>query len=189
MPDTPDKSTYASPDKSVSSNNVEIERKFLVVGDGWKSQAKAKPIRQGYLATGKGLTVRARQKGDKAFLTIKAARDATSRYEFEYSIPVSDALQMLETICPHPPIEKIRYIVEEDGNTWEIDVFEGANQGLIVAEIELKSADQAFNKPGWLGPEVSDDIRFFNASIAYAPFNTWNISYPDLIREKQASAR
>lgn len=166
--------------------NVEIERKFLVTGDGWRQAARAIHIRQGYIAAQKGLTVRVRQKNDTAFLTIKATRDKDSRYEFEYRIPAGDAELMLAELCALPPIEKTRYEVDVDGNTWEIDVFEGQNAGLIIAEIELAAADQSFAKPDWLGPDVTGDARFYNAYLYQHPFQTWNIPYGDLLKSLTA---
>lgn len=162
--------------------NVEIERKFLVARDDWRAGAKAIRIRQGYLAENQGLNVRVRQKGDNAYLTIKAARDADSRHEFEYRIPTSDAELMLGQLCARPPIEKTRYEVVVDGNTWEIDVFEGANKGLIIAEIELASPDQPFTLPAWVGPEVTKDVRFYNAYLYRHAFCTWGIAYADLFQ-------
>lgn len=163
--------------------NIEIERKFLVVGEDWKTNAKALRIAQGYLVNDKEMTVRTRQKGDKAFLTIKAGSKGIGRLEFEYEIPVSDAHEMLEKLCACPPIDKTRYEVVVDGMIWEVDEFHGANNGLIMAEIELESADQAFEKPSWAGPEVSEDERFFNAYLSEKPFTSWGISQQQLIAE------
>jgi CYTH domain-containing protein len=161
--------------------NIEIERKFLVTNDEWRGNARAIRISQGYITASKGLTVRVRLKDDLAFLTIKAARDQDSRYEFEYRIPTRDANMMLTELCPLNPIEKTRYEVAADGNTWEIDVFEGVNEGLILAEIELTSASQPFARPNWLGPEVTRDARFYNAYLYQHPFQSWGMSYKDLL--------
>ena len=164
--------------------NLEIERKFLVVGDDWRKGAKATPIAQGYIHKSKELVLRARTKGDKGFLTIKADQGGISRLEFEYQIPSEDVTAMFESLCADPPLEKTRWVVEVDGMTWEIDEFHGVNDGLIMAEIELDSADQEFQRPAWAGPEVSDDSRFFNAYIAENPFSTWGVSQAQLIAEK-----
>lgn len=163
--------------------NIEIERKFLVTADDWRRGARAIRIRQGYIASQKGLTVRVRQKNDTAYLTVKANRDRDSRYEFEYRIPTSDADLMLAELCALPPIEKTRYEVDIDGHTWEIDVFEGPNDGLVIAEIELASVDQAFTKPAWAGPDVTTDPRFYNAYLFQHPFKTWGVSYRDLLKQ------
>ncbi|MDV7339716.1 CYTH domain-containing protein [Terasakiella sp. A23] len=166
------------------SNQMEIERKFLVVGDGWKNEASAKKIAQGYISNDKekSAVVRVRQKGDKCFLTIKADRGDITRLEFEYEIPHADCAMMLDQLCGDA-IEKTRYTIDVAGNTWEIDEFHGANAGLIMAEIELESADQAFEKPDWAGPEVSHDNRFFNSYISEHPFSTWGVSLEDLVKE------
>lgn len=169
-------------DTKSAPENVEIERKFLVSRDDWRQGARAIHIRQGYLAGDRGLAVRVRQKGDAAYLTIKAARDADSRYEFEYRIPTSDAELMLAKLCARPPIEKTRYEVTVGGNIWEIDEFEGENKGLIIAEIELASPDQPFTLPAWTGPEVTRDARFYNAYLYRQPFCTWGVSYDDLFQ-------
>jgi len=165
------------------TDNLEIERKFLVVGPGWKDAARAKKIAQGYIMNDKACVVRVRQKGDKSFLTIKVDQcEALTRLEFEYEIPTKDCAVMLKTICGDA-IEKTRYLVDVGQHTWEVDEFHGANEGLIMAEVELENADQAFEKPSWAGPEVSHDNRFFNAYIAENPFSGWGISQADLIKE------
>ncbi len=153
---------------------TEIERKFLVKNNGWQADADAgTAIKQGYLSTSKERNVRVRQKGEKAFLTIKGKTEGISRLEFEYEIPLSDALEML-VLCDKPLIEKTRFLVAgPDGNTWELDVFEGDNQGLIVAEIELESEETTFALPDWAGEEVSHDQRYFNANLNKAPYSTW----------------
>lgn len=164
------------------SDHMEIERKFLVVGEGWKNPQKAKKISQGYISKDDAKVVRVRQKGDKYFLTIKADRGEISRLEFEYEIPAEDCNIMLEQLCGDA-ISKTRYTVDVGQHTWEIDEFHGANEGLIMAEIELASPDQPFEKPDWAGPEVSHDKRFFNSYISEHPFSTWGVTQQDLIRE------
>lgn len=150
---------------------VEIERKFLVAGDGWKS-AECTYYSQAYLNLHKDRTVRVRIAGDKAFLTVKSFLSDTNRLEFEYPIPVDDARQMME-ICEQPPVEKNRYVIPQGGLAWEVDEFLGANAGLVVAEIELSSADQAFEKPDWIGQEVSDQPKYLNSHLAKLPFCEW----------------
>jgi adenylate cyclase len=151
---------------------VEIERKFLVADASWKNIADdGVACRQGYLVSDEQKTVRVRIIGTEAFLTIKGETTGISRTEFEYPIPVEDAEAMLE-LCGNL-IEKMRYFIECADVTWELDVFEGANQGLVMAEVELKSEDQAFELPPWAGEEVSGDIRYYNAYLAQKPFTTW----------------
>ncbi|MFO7535403.1 MAG: CYTH domain-containing protein [Kiritimatiellia bacterium] len=150
---------------------TEIERKFLVRGDEWMTGPGVRFI-QGYLNRDKQRTVRIRIAGIKAFLTIKGISKGATRAEFEYEIPLSDAEPMVK-LCDGPLIEKTRYTVAHAGMTWEIDEFHGANAGLVVAEIELQSEDQAFEKPPWLGREVTEDIRYFNSSLATQPYSAW----------------
>lgn len=152
---------------------TEIERKFLVRGDAWRSGAKRVDARQGYLAVGPPASVRVRIMGDKAHLNIKQATLAVARAEFEYEIPVADAHELLDTLCDGRIVEKTRHYVEHGGMTWEVDEFRGANAGLIVAELELESEDQPFDRPSWLGEEVSGDARYFNSNLALNPYSTW----------------
>jgi adenylate cyclase len=150
---------------------VEIERKFLVSGNGWRS-SDAVLIRQGYLNRDKARTVRVRTAGDRACLTVKGVSVGASRAEFEYEIPMADALELLR-LCDGPIIEKKRHIVVHDGMRWEIDEFFGDNAGLVVAEIELENADQDVALPEWIGKEVTEDPRYFNSSLAVTPYKTW----------------
>lgn len=153
---------------------LEIERKFLLKNDNWKAIApEGISIKQGYLNTEKERTVRVRTYGDQGVLTIKGKNNNLTRKEFEYTIPLSDALQMLE-IAEKPIIEKMRYLVTFEGHTWEIDVFEGVNKGLIVAEIELESETEKFSLPSWIDEEVSSDPRYYNASLIAHPFIDWS---------------
>jgi CYTH domain-containing protein len=152
---------------------TEIERKFLVTGDSWRGGGTSAVFRQGYLSTVKERTVRVRAAGDKGVLTIKGITVGASRAEFEYAIPVEDADTMLDELCEVPIIEKTRDIVEVDGTTWEIDEFGGVNEGLIVAEVELDSPDEEFTRPDWLGDEVTDDPRYFNANLVAHPYTEW----------------
>ena len=151
----------------------EIERKFLVKGDAWKSLAKAMRYRQGYLNSVKERTVRVRTVGNKGFLTIKGITIGASRAEYEYPIPVSDAEAMLNDLCEKPLIEKNRYKIKDRSLTWEVDEFFGENRGLIVAEVELESESQAYEKPGWVGEEVTGDPRYFNANLIKHPYTKW----------------
>lgn len=151
----------------------EIERKFLVRGDAWRVGAKGTRFRQGFLSVEPERTVRVRVAGACAWLTIKGKTVGARRSEYEYEIPKSDAEQMLDALCVRPIIEKVRYAVRVGRHGWEIDVFEGENRGLIVAEIELGAEDEAFETPSWLGDEVTDDPRYFNSNLAVHPFTTW----------------
>jgi adenylate cyclase len=151
----------------------EIERKFLVKGEDWKVLAKGTSYRQGYLNSIKERTVRVRTIADKGFLTVKGITTGATRSEFEYEIPAADANAMLTEFCEKPLIEKNRYKIQAGLHVWEIDEFFGENQGLIVAEVELASEDQAFEKPGWVGQEVTGDPRYFNSNLIEHPFTKW----------------
>jgi adenylate cyclase len=150
---------------------IEIERKFLVTGDAWKL-APAVPYAQGYLNRDKQRTVRVRVVEGQAWLTVKGVSAGATRAEFEYAIPVADAEQLL-ALCDGPLVRKLRRVVVHEGSTWEIDEFQGDNTGLVVAEVELRSEDEAFAAPAWLGEEVTHDARYFNSSLATAPYSTW----------------
>lgn len=150
---------------------IEIERKFLVRNDGWRTEHGTRLI-QGYLSRDKGRTVRVRIAGEAAWLTIKGLTTGISRAEFEYAIPVADAEQLL-SLCEGPIIEKTRHLVEYEGTTWEVDEFHGANAGLVVAEVELDSESEFFARPAWLGDEVSGDVRYSNSSLSVMPFSLW----------------
>jgi adenylate cyclase len=160
-----------------AANTVEIERKFLVAGDAWKQGATPIPITQGYLARTHASVVRVRTFGDRAFLAVKGKREGLTRAEFEYEIPVEHALSLL-ALCQGELIEKTRFVTQYEGHTWEIDVFEGANAGLVVAEIELSSEDEPFAHPPWLRDEVSHDRRFANARLSLEPYDaaTWGLA-------------
>jgi len=151
----------------------EIERKFLVKGDAWRGLAKPVKYRQGYLSTVKERTVRVRTVDAAGYLTIKGVTTGVTRVEYEYEIPAAQADEMLTGLCEKPLIEKTRRTIELGGLTWEVDEFFGDNQGLIVAEVELKSADQEIAKPDWVGPEVSGDPRYFNSNLIKLPFTKW----------------
>jgi adenylate cyclase len=151
----------------------EIERKFLVNGVDWKTLAKGTSYRQGYLSSVKERTVRVRTIDDKGFLTVKGITMGATRSEFEYEIPAADADAMLTDLCEKPLIEKNRYKIHAGPHVWEIDEFFGENQGLIVAEVELTSEEEALKKPGWIGAEVTGDPRYFNSNLIKHPFTKW----------------
>ena len=152
---------------------IEIERKFLVRNDLWKTEAgEGIRFRQGYLSSGGSCSVRVRREGDHANLNIKSARLGILRQEFEYPIPADEANELLDLFCPHT-VSKKRYKIDYAGKTWEIDVFEEDNSGLVVAEIELDSSDEQFELPPWAGDEVSLQARYYNTELARHPFNKW----------------
>jgi adenylate cyclase len=151
---------------------TEIERKFLVLNTDWRDVATSRTIRQGYLSRDPDRTVRVRVTGDEAFITIKGRSDGITRAEFEYQIPYPDAVSLF-ALCLPPLVEKTRHCLAQGELTWEIDEFHGANEGLIVAEIELPTADTEFPKPIWLGAEVSHLPRYFNSQLASRPFKDW----------------
>ena len=151
----------------------EIERKFLVRGEEWKALAKGTSYRQGYLNSIKERTVRVRTIADKGYLTVKGITTGATRSEYEYEIPAVEADAMLTDLCEKPLIEKNRYKITMGNHIWEIDEFFGENRGLVVAEVELKSEDQAFQKPQWIGEEVTGDPRYFNSNLIKHPFTKW----------------
>jgi CYTH domain-containing protein len=151
----------------------EIERKFLLKSDAWRGLAEGTMYRQGYLNSAKERTVRIRTVGSKAFLTIKGLTVGATRSEYEYEIPLDECNAMLDTLAEKPLIEKKRYKISKGGLTWEIDEFFGDNKGLIVAEVELASEEQTFEKPEWVGEEVTGDPRYFNANLIKHPFTKW----------------
>ena len=152
---------------------LEIERKFLVVGDYKSSATSCERIAQGYLASGADCTVRVRVRGDRGYLTIKGpSADGVSRSEWEYEVPAREALEML-ALCRSGVIDKCRYLVPFAGHIFEVDEFYGDNEGLTVAEVELSSVDEQFARPTWLGEEVTGDVRYYNSSLARNPFCKW----------------
>ena len=155
---------------------TEIEKKFLLRNDNWRQSAhKQVRYRQGYLRTGRdsACSVRVRIDGDNARLNIKSATLGTTRTEFEFPIPIEDGNAILDQLCATPFVEKTRYYVKHEGHLWEIDVFEGDNAGLVVAEIELTRDDEPFARPEWLGEEVSHDPRYYNVSLVTHPYKDW----------------
>ena len=153
---------------------IEIERKFLVKPEQWDKVNKGtgKQYVQGYMLTEPDKTIRVRVAGEKAFLTIKGATSGLSRSEFEYEVPVTDAEQLLKDFCA-ALVAKTRYVIAHNGKTWEVDVFTSDNEGLVIAEIELRDEDDTFALPEWVGQEVSDDARYFNANLSTSPFRSW----------------
>lgn len=151
---------------------TEIERKFPVRDRSVLSGSTGSPYRQGYLSTDPERTVRVRLAGSRAFLTIKGRSIGAVRAEFEYEIPATDAAELL-ALCECPAIEKRRHRIDHAGRTWEVDVFEGGNAGLVVAEIELPSPGTEVDIPDWVGEEVTSDVCYFNANLARRPFRTW----------------
>ena len=153
---------------------TEIERKFLVNGDGWRSDLRrSAQSRQGYLSYGPKVSVRVRIMGSNATLTMKQAVAGPSRVEFEYAIPIDDANELLDASCEGSVVEKTRHWVEFEGYEWEIDEFTGANAPLVVAELELSNADEGFPRPPWIGDEVTGDERYYNASLSRRPYSAW----------------
>lgn len=152
---------------------VEIERKFLVEGDDWKSMGTKALIRQGYLSSNPERVVRVRIAAEAAYLTIKGKSLGARRQEWEYAIPVDEANELLDGLCEKPLIDKYRYRIEYEEMVWEVDEFLGENAGLVVAEIELADEKQAFVKPPWIGMEVTSDPRYFNSNLLKHPFLQW----------------
>lgn len=153
---------------------IEIERKFLLRNDDWRAEADTGTrMRQGYFAGPQRASIRVRIEGESANLNIKSAELGIRRLEFEYPVPLAEAEQMLDSLCEGPLVEKTRYRLVHAGFTWEVDVFAGDNAGLVVAEIELPAEDSVFEKPDWLGDEVSADPRYYNVSLVTHPYCDW----------------
>lgn len=152
---------------------TEIERKFLVINTQFKELAEGTFYHQGYLNSQKERVVRVRRIDDRGFITVKGITMGATRLEYEYEIPVNDANDLLSEICERPTIRKYRYKIPYAGFIWEVDEFFGSNKGLIVAEIELENENQQFDKPDWIGDEVTYDHRYFNSNLIKNPINTW----------------
>jgi len=152
----------------------EIEKKFLVEFSKLEQLPKGKLIQQGYFETSAKAVVRARVKGEQGFLTVKGPTEGASRLEFEYEIPLADAKQMIAELCARPVISKTRYEIEVADHVWELDIFEGENAGLVIAEIELSAEDEVFVKPDWVSVEVTDDARYYNSNLIKHPYTTWS---------------
>ncbi len=151
----------------------EIERKFLVDLNKIGALEGGVTIKQGYISTSDKSVVRLRLIGQKAYLTLKGENQGISRSEFEYEIPVEDAHKIISELCSEGVVEKTRYLIQHANHTWEVDIFHGDNDGLIVAEIELRSEDEYFEKPSWVTAEVSDDAKYYNSSLLDNPFSNW----------------
>ena len=153
---------------------IEIEHKFLLANNDWREHiTRSVKYRQGYLSSQATSSIRIRISDDHAWLNIKSATIGTHRHEYEYEIPLPDANEIINMLCRKPIIEKTRHFVHHDGNTWEIDEFEGSNQGLCVAEIELPEIGKIFSKPHWLAEEVTHDLRYYNNNLAIHPYAEW----------------
>lgn len=160
---------------------IEIERKFLVTGDGWRAAAhKVVPMAQGYINDQKAMdtgamkaSVRVRIAGDEAFLNLKSRELGHTRQEYDYAIPVDDARGLL-ALCVGGMVDKRRHYVTHEGHLWEVDEFLGDNAGLVVAEIELSSAEETFARPEWIGAEVTDAVRYYNLALATRPYSRWS---------------
>lgn len=152
---------------------VEIERKFLLASDAWRGLGQPVLLRQGYLSSNPDRTVRVRIEGGSGTITVKGRSTGATRAEWEYPIPLEDAADLLDRLCEQPLIEKYRHRISVASHVWEVDEFLGANQGLVVAEIELASETEAFDKPAWVGQEVTHDRRYFNSSLIKAPYSSW----------------
>lgn len=154
---------------------TEIERKFLVQDDSWTSSVtSSRRIVQGYIAHTDNATVRVRVAGDHAWLNLKGVTTGISRSEYEYEVPVDDALSMLDELAVGPVIDKVRHVIPVGEHTWELDVFAGENEGLVMAEVELATADESYQRPSWAGEEVSDDARYYNVNLVTHPYRSWS---------------
>lgn len=162
---------------------TEIERKFLVTNDRWRDAVVRSAVyRQGYLESNPRVSIRVRIEDDQARLNIKSGTLGIERLEYEYPLPLADAEEMLDRLADGPLVEKTRHFVEHQGHTWEIDVFAGDNQGLVVAEIELSSPDEAFARPDWLGAEVSHEKRYYNVMLTRHPYRDWTAEERNAVR-------
>ena len=151
---------------------TEIERRFHLASDDWRQLAEGEWLKQGYLSVEAARTVRVRVKGTQAWLTLKSQISTISRHEFEYEIPLADAETIIAAMCPMA-IEKKRYRIPIGPHVWEVDEFFGQNAGLVLAEVELASEDEAYERPSWLGEEVTHDPRYTNAYLSGHPWPTW----------------
>lgn len=152
---------------------LEIERKYLVDLKKLGTLENGTRIKQGYLSTNKDAVVRVRVKNDKAYLTIKGSNIGVTRLEFEYEIPLIEANEMLDKLCQKPVIDKTRYLIDFENHTWELDIFYGENEGLVVVEVELSSEDETIVLPSWVKEEVTSDARYYNSNLMKHPFKDW----------------
>ena len=151
---------------------LEIERKFLVISDEYKQNAKIVYIKQAYLSADENMAIRVRIEKNQATINIKSKKSERVNHEFEYIIPMDEAISLIK-MSPYPLIEKTRHVVKYEGKTWEVDKFHGDNDGLTVAEIELDNENEEFGMPPWLGEEVTADFRYLNSNLAVNPFSKW----------------
>lgn len=153
---------------------IEVEHKFLLANDGWRQEVYQSVVyKQGYLSSQPTSSIRVRIAGENAWLNIKSATIGNQRLEFEYAIPIVDAVEILKSLCAKPFVEKTRHFVKVNKHIWEIDEFAGDNEGLIVAEIELSQSGEVFEKPLWLGQEVTHDSRYYNNNLSLNPYKNW----------------
>lgn len=152
---------------------IEIEKKFLIKHIPFNQVEYSQKIKQGYIVSDEKKVIRVREKGDDYFITIKGNKIGISRFEFEYKIPKSDALELFENFCEMGSIKKTRHYVKHLDHTWEIDEFHADNQGLIVAEIELNAENEEFDIPGWVSEEVTSDPKYYNMNLTVAPYKSW----------------
>ena len=153
---------------------IEVEHKFLLANNDWRQHIQQSiKYRQGYLSSIPNCSVRIRISDHQAWINIKSATIGNQRHEYEYQIPQGDANEILDNLCRKPLIEKTRHFITDHNHVWEIDEFEGANKGLIVAEIELETSDTPFTKPSWVGKEVTHDLRYYNNNLALYPYSEW----------------
>lgn len=154
---------------------VEIERKFLVRGEAWRAAAvRRQRFRQGYLANTERSSIRVRLADGAAWLSVKSMTRELVRLEFEYPVPAEDAEQLLDRLCEPPLLEKVRHYVPVGAHEWEVDEFLGANAGLVVAELELDDPDEAYERPDWVGAEVTHEARYYNFNLAARPYAAWS---------------
>ncbi len=163
---------------------IEIERKFLIRSRDWGEPISSRRIEQGYVFIAKDRSMRVRRSGESYSMALKVGTGSMTRHEVEFPIEAAKGQRMLDLLCVETPIQKTRHVIAFAGKDWEVDVFDGANAGLVVAEVELSSEDEQFALPPWLGPEVTGDARFFNAALSQAPFGDWGLSYDALLAEK-----
>ncbi len=153
---------------------IEIEHKFLIISNSWKNFVeRSSDYKQGYLVSDASRSVRIRLSDNCAWLNIKSATIGIARQEYEYEIPREDGLKMLDSLCEKPFVEKTRYFVPNGKHLWEIDVFSGDNDGLVVAEIELSEVGEHFDRPSWLGKEVTEELKYYNNSLCKHPYKHW----------------
>ena len=153
---------------------LEIEHKFLLKNNDWKKDShKSVEYKQGYLISDNKRSIRIRVTNDEAWINIKSSIIGTHRQEYDYKIPLDEGLEILNTLCEKPQIEKTRHFVTYKQHTWEIDVFTGENEGLIIAEIELTKIGEAFSKPTWIDKEVTYDLQYYNNNLCKNPYKNW----------------